>query len=1646
MREAMQRGESKPERCPDCRKTHNKATARMGAPYIDLAPGYLREGAKIKPGRLGTLRHPNRRHNPVELEQPQIQQQYFGITDELAAEFIREFDSYQVAIVTAPTGSGKSTFFPYRLMEPPKGIPEDHFTRHGRIVVTQPRIEASSSIPKYVSEQLHGSKSGAGRDIGFRNSRSRETDTRNKILYLTDGTLLNMIRKGELHDIGVIIIDEAHERSLNIDLIIALLRRELHALPHLKLIIASATIDVTLFKTYFEPDYKVLHWAFPGKPGFPVHSRFRPQPAIPEKQLVSEMPTEVAKCAYEVLKWMAFGERPVDIGPDSVCLDGDILCFVHGKKAIQNTKIILDELLEDGDTKDRNKTLAGCVEILPLHAELPTGDIKKALGITAKKTKNAARRKWRVVISTNIAETSLTVEGIRHVIDSGLINQTVWDSETVTTSLVPKLHSKSGLLQRKGRAGRVAPGMWHCLLTEEQFNALEADTPPEITRAPLEAVVLAASIAGINNPSGLRWLPPGAPQRELLRSAVILRQVGAIGRDGIPTSLGRELGSSRESISHASLLACADSAGCAVEAATLLAAVRLGGMRKLLLWSKKWSSEAKLHVDRLHSALFAKCRDDLDSILTLWAAWEREEPKKRQAWAERRFLSFDNFCEWSKKRAEVLASLQMKTKTAEVRQLSATLSERLRWTIVWSFPDTAYAKNGNGEYSPLVTPRTDQEAVEKLHSGAAVLLDAISRCNARVPEVFFALDRKRNSRWVSPLDAPQYYVEVSVCVSADKIPNYDSRLMSQFIKDNASETNEWQFPDILPGDRFKVDDDGRTLTIRERLKAINYSTIELYDGDDSSRVSDDDAETADITSVVIEDEYDGEYVSDDDDRVSESFGGRASNESDCCGVSSERIVRPPTTETIEKIIVSGIEEDGAVISESDDRKERMSVFARDYKMGDRVSLCVDSVVRLQLEKNTLVILRHPETKLLFTLDRTFLGLDCRDVLLRELSGRTLAFSVDYIDVDNEIIEVSCVRDILAKLKVIFQARVINAEIIDAEEDAIFAVCRDGAAGMDFPYIGLMLQSQLLPKRPSEMRRGQTARISVKPRTQISGRCEIAGISEPEFTNSAYKITDGCLSIEHPATGKDIEKIMKLSEKYDFETGLLLRAAARALALRSHRPRFTVIDVTGIQQIADDENRHGIIKEINPYGLNLIINGHEEFVRSKDVSWTSWNRSAPLKYRIGDEVPLYLLHSDPENGELKLSIRDPGANPYEMLRIGGIVDCVIISVEDRPDGASFAVLEAPGGARMFLPGRETGVPRGDSLNRALTVGMERSVRVIEADSESEEAACSLYLFEERLALPDKYLLLIKGKGNKTSLRAFRQLGGQNADIYPDNQNGHAFIIKSLDRQCGQNIYTLIKKALAGPFVCITLPHINPFSQNNNLLQSVGNQFGVCLNLCKNEGANDWLLYAATPNRETAESLLNCLLQFYMVRNIILGQHHKENFQKAQTEAKEKGVYIRKSGTFDKDTKRQPAQFEWRTQADDVVAFNALNANGIAYSDGGRAYDGRVLMKEISATSVLPPVQVQESPRAAQSPQIHTAQKITPQRMQQEKTITLNSIQMQKLIKPRLFSFGSSIIERIEDRYNIRYKINGNVIVIYGNARDVEDACGEIHGKI
>ncbi len=357
----------------------------------------------------------------------------------------------QVIVVESPTGSGKTTQIPVILHEA-------GFALHGMIGVTQPRRIAAISVSEFIAKQLKTPMPGI---IGYKMRFEDKTDQSTAIKIMTDGILLQEMKLDPgLSRYSVIMVDEAHERSLNIDFILGLLKRVLEERPEFKVIVSSATINAEVFSAYFGdcPVVKIDTQVYP------VTVVWDP-PAVE-----GNLEALTAKIEATVNR-IVMGDRR----------EGDILIFLPGERAIKDCM----QRLSVSESRGR-------IHIVPLYARLGKDEQERVFD-------KAPPGKSKVIISTNIAETSVTIDGVTSVIDSGQAKLNFYNPRTYTASLVEVPISKASCNQRKGRAGRTAPGFCYRLFTRDDFENRSLFTMEEIYRTDLSEVVLRMAELGISD-------------------------------------------------------------------------------------------------------------------------------------------------------------------------------------------------------------------------------------------------------------------------------------------------------------------------------------------------------------------------------------------------------------------------------------------------------------------------------------------------------------------------------------------------------------------------------------------------------------------------------------------------------------------------------------------------------------------------------------------------------------------------------------------------------------------------------------------------------------------------------------------------------------------------------------------------------------------------------------------------------------------------------------------------------------------------------------------------------------------------------------------------------------------------------------------
>lgn len=790
-RNLVERGGSRSDRCKDHRLKHRTNIQGMAVAYIDLQTVGEVADRENPSGPLGGLGPLPVAHEVVPGTSFDLQEVKVGMTDAHVTEMITLLREKRVLILKAGTGTGKSTFAPYRLMDPPPaslrnlppGAPFARLTDLGPIIVTEPRVQAAVGVATFVGGTMSGAGGvGPGFPVGYQVSGDRNHDEACELIYVTDGTMINWLREGRLSRIGTVIVDEAHERSTNIDFIMGYLKQELARYPHLRVIITSATFNTDFYQEYFGgpevasvmevPAEKTFGYGMPLFPALDtaedgeedIYDRWadeslplsRQQPRdedafirqhwparyapplgtddvvagtdagweedvwdttaklidlryggrVPVEEWRERMPGEMAKFVIQLAK-----------GLDEQEIFGDILGFLPTKRTIEP---VCEEI-------ERALGKAYRDNVFPLISTLPPDRQRKAL---AKRRKGDPRK---IVISTNLAETSLTVEGVRFVVDSGVIAQSEWDPELARGGIPTKPHSQAGVKQRWGRVGRKAPGWVFPLYSKGQYLDLAQDTPPGSARENLEALVMTAKMGGIDDVVGFPWPAAFQPAtteldasardargvflRELARADLALRAGGAVDGDGHPTSFGKELTRFQGLGSTASALAVlyADRLACVPEVVTILALLedtRLIGQRGLLQDDYEWPDEWRLEAADRHRGLATLCADDAELALLVAAAWERADPnaapwdqsERRKTWARQWWVSHEALMEAAVKRHETLLALSPAMKEDVKRFLEPALIGRARGVLTRTFAAHCYGRDDAGGFRNVHDP------------------------------------------------------------------------------------------------------------------------------------------------------------------------------------------------------------------------------------------------------------------------------------------------------------------------------------------------------------------------------------------------------------------------------------------------------------------------------------------------------------------------------------------------------------------------------------------------------------------------------------------------------------------------------------------------------------------------------------------------------------------------------------------------------------------------------------------------------------------------------------------------------------------------------------------------------------------------------
>ena len=474
---------------------------------------------------------------------------------------------HQIIILVGETGSGKTT-------QIPQFLHEIGYTRSGKIGCTQPRRVAAMSVAARVSQEM-GCK--IGHEVGYSIRFEDCTSEKTIIKYMTDGMLLReFLLEPDLKSYSVMMIDEAHERTLHTDILFGLMKDLTRARPDLKLIISSATLDAEKFSNYFDDAFIIK---IPGR-RYPVDIYYTkaPEADYVEATVITALQIHVTQPR------------------------GDILAFLTGQEEIETVQELLAARTRGLGSK------IGELIILPIYSTLPSDMQAKIF----EPTPPGARK---IVLATNIAETSLTIDNIIYVIDCGFSKQTTFNPRTGMESLIVTPISKASANQRAGRAGRVAPGKCFRLYTLWSFmNELDETTIPEIQRTNMSNVVLMLKSMGINNLVNFDFMDP-PPHEMLLRALEQLYALGGLNDRGELTRLGRRMAEFPVDPMLAKIIIQSENYKCVDQILTIVSMLSVGNS---IFYRPK---DKALHADNA-KLNFARYGGDHMALLNVYNIWK----------------------------------------------------------------------------------------------------------------------------------------------------------------------------------------------------------------------------------------------------------------------------------------------------------------------------------------------------------------------------------------------------------------------------------------------------------------------------------------------------------------------------------------------------------------------------------------------------------------------------------------------------------------------------------------------------------------------------------------------------------------------------------------------------------------------------------------------------------------------------------------------------------------------------------------------------------------------------------------------------------------------------------------------------------------
>ncbi|XP_078336067.1 putative ATP-dependent RNA helicase DHX35 isoform X2 [Crassostrea virginica] len=509
-------------------------------------------------------------------------------------------ENYQTVVVVGETGCGKSTQIPQYLLEAGWGA-EGHV-----IGVTQPRRVAAVTVATRVAEER-----GAllGDEVGYVIRFDDTSDpTRTRIKFLTDGMMIREIMEDPLlKKYSVVMLDEAHERTLNTDLIMGLLRKIQKKRGDLRLIVTSATLDADEMKDFFNnksPENQDKDTAailsVEGR-NFPVDIHYATDP-VPD----------YLKATVDTITKIHHQEK-----------EGDILAFLTGQDEVET---VTRQLIDVAKECIRNQS-AMKMKVLPMYGSLPASEQMKVFDRCGRTTR-------KIVVATNIAETSITIPGIVFIVDCGFVKLKAYNPKSGVESLVIIPVSKASAEQRAGRAGRVRAGKAYRLYTEDGFEGLDPSTVPEMQRSDLAPVILQMKALGVSNVVRFNFLSP-PPAQNMIRGLELLYALHALDDNGNLTSpLGLQMAEFPLTPMFSKILLTSGEFQCSEEAVIIAAMTQIQNVFITPIGEKSAANRAKRN--------FAVEEGDHVSLLNVFRAFLKYN--KNSKWCKQNFLNYKGLC------------------------------------------------------------------------------------------------------------------------------------------------------------------------------------------------------------------------------------------------------------------------------------------------------------------------------------------------------------------------------------------------------------------------------------------------------------------------------------------------------------------------------------------------------------------------------------------------------------------------------------------------------------------------------------------------------------------------------------------------------------------------------------------------------------------------------------------------------------------------------------------------------------------------------------------------------------------------------------------------------------------------------------------